>query len=48
MLRFKYENQKKNEKVGKKFCGLQNIPIRGLQIGTGASQGKRDYKKGQL
>ena len=38
----------KNERVGKKFCGLQNISIRGLQIGTGASQGKRDYKKGQL
>ena len=42
MFKFHYQNGK-NEKVGKKFSGLQNGAIRGLKIGAGF----RDYKSGQ-
>ena len=43
MFKFLYQNGKKRKKVGKKFSGLQNGAIRGLQIGAGL----RVYKYGQ-
>ena len=42
MFKFQYQNGKKR-KSGKRFSGLQNGVIRGLQIGVGF----RDYKSGQ-
>ena len=41
-FKFQYQNGKKR-KSGKRFSGLQNGVIRGLQIGVGF----RDYKSGQ-
>ena len=42
MFKFQYQNGKKR-KSAKKFYGLQNEAIRGLQIGAGF----RDYKSVQ-
>ena len=42
MFKFQYQNGKKR-KSGKKFSGLQNGAIRGLQIGAVF----RDFKSGQ-
>ena len=43
MFKFQYQNRKK-QKNGKNFFGLQNGAIRGLQIGAGF----RDYKLGKV